>query len=114
MRRPPPERVDEPLRWLRANKQDLAPLTGTDTRALLAIARCWKLYFNADDPELVLQAVRALLKCMQSKCWIYAKKLIPWAGDWSHEETVWRRLVDGDALLMSSFLRGGAATGASS
>lgn len=98
-----PERLDAPLTWLRNSKYDLAPLTGTDTRALLAIARCWKLYFNADRPELVLQAVAALLRCMQPKCWHFAKALIPWAGDWSHEETVWQRLSDADPSIVRDF-----------
>lgn len=33
----------EHLRWLKANGHDLAPLTGTDARALAAIAACWRL-----------------------------------------------------------------------
>lgn len=92
-RRPPPERVDEPLRWLRANRHDLGALTGTDTRALLAIAACWRLYFNADDQTSVLRAVVELLASLQPKCWRLAKALIPWAGDWSHEDPVWRTVA---------------------
>jgi hypothetical protein len=94
VRRAPPERVDEPLRWLRANHHDLAPLTGTDTRALLAIAACWRLYFNADDQASVLRAVAELLASLQPKCWRLAKALIPWAGDWSHEGPVWQAVDD--------------------
>jgi len=101
-----PERVDAPLTWLRNNHHDLGPLTGTDTRALLAIAGCWRLYFNSSDPELVLIAVAHLLRCMQPKCWKFAKALIPWAGDWSHESTVWHALVDQEPSLARDFIGG--------
>jgi hypothetical protein len=94
IRRAPPERVDEPLRWLKANGHDLAPVTGTDTRALLAIAACWRLYFNADDQHSVIVAVVALLRSLQPKCWRLAKALIPWAGDWSHEAPVWLQVLE--------------------
>jgi hypothetical protein len=93
-RRAPPERLDEPLRWLRANGHDLAPLTGTDTRALLAIAACWRLYFNTGAQVSVLRAVVELLDTMQAKCWRLVKALIPWAGDWSHEDPVWQSVRD--------------------
>jgi hypothetical protein len=93
-RRAPPERVDEPLRWLRDNGHDLAPLTGTDTRALLAIAACWRLYFNADAQPAIVRAVVELLDSLQPKCWRFAKALIPWAGDWSHEGPIWFQVLD--------------------
>jgi hypothetical protein len=95
MRRSPPERVDAPLRWLRANKHDLAPLTGQDTRALLAIAAAWRLYCNSDHDgqRATLRAIDELLRCMQPKCWRFAKAVIPWAADWSHERQWWDRLV---------------------
>lgn len=115
-RRPPPERVDEPLRWLRGGKlapddvrsqpYNLGALTGQDTRALLAIAACWRLYFGSDDDgqQAAIGAIRQLLRGMQSKCWIFAKRLIPQAGDWSHEDPVWRSVVEGDALLTAHFM----------
>ena len=97
MTRSRPERADEPLRWLRGNGHDLAPLTGQDTRALLAIARCWALYFGGDEDAQrgAIEAVRSLLAAMQRKCWHLAKALIPWAGDWSHEGQVWSSVVEG-------------------
>lgn len=101
-RRPPPERVDEPLRWLRLNHHDLAPLTGTDTRALLAIAACWRLYFNADDQPSVIVAVVALLQSLQPKCWRLAKALIPWAGDWSHEAPVWLQVIEANQRSLAA------------
>jgi hypothetical protein len=82
------------MRWLRANDHDLGPLTGTDTRALLAIAACWRLYFSSDAADHVVRAVVELLRSMQPKCWRFAKALIPWAGDWSHEEPTWARVLE--------------------
>jgi hypothetical protein len=95
MRRSPPERVDAPLRWLRANKHDLGPLTGQDTRALLAIAAAWRLYCNSDDhgQPATLRAIDELLHCMQPQCWRFARAVIPWAADWSHERQWWDCLV---------------------
>lgn len=101
-----PERLDAPLLWLRENNHDLGALTGTDTRALLAIASCWRLYFNSSSRDSVLLAVAHLLRCMQPKCWRFAKALIPWAGDWSHEPEVWSALVDRDPSLVSDFIGG--------
>ena len=88
MRSPRPERYDAPLVWLRANKHNLAPLTGTDVKALLAIAYSWRLYSYTRDAG-VIDAVVKLLRTMQPKCWRYAKALIPWAMDWSDEDVVW-------------------------
>jgi hypothetical protein len=101
-----PERADEPLRWLRANNHLLGVLTGQDTRALLAIAACWRLYFGGDENGQLaaLLAVRFLLRGMQSKAWHLAKALIPWVGDWSDEGPVWSRLVDGDTGIHQEWL----------
>lgn len=87
-RRPPPERADAPLRWLGARQCDLAPLTGTDTKALLAIAYCWRLYAYTRSPG-VLDAIRNLLREMQPKCAPLTRDLIAWAMDWSDREKLW-------------------------
>jgi hypothetical protein len=101
-----PERIDAPLQWLRANKHDLGALTGADTRALLAIAACWRLYWCADYPAAVLAAIGHLLRCMQPKCWKFAKALIPWAGEWSHEPLLWNKLVEEVPSIARDFIGG--------
>lgn len=88
-----PRRMDEVLVWLRANKHDTAPLTGTDVRALLAIGQCWQLYATTRAPR-VLNAVCALLQMMQPKCWPLAKAAIPWAMDWTDEAPIWSKVID--------------------
>lgn len=97
MGRSTPERADAPLRWLRANGHDLAPLTGQDTVALLAIARCWALWGAGDDDgqQGAIAAVRALLPAMQRTTVHFAREVIPWALDWSHREQLWPLVEDG-------------------
>lgn len=104
-RRLPPERVDEPLRWLRANGHELGSLTGTDTRVLYAIAACWRLYCSTRE-DSVLRAVRELLRSMQPKCWRFAKAVIPWAADWSNEDEWWSAMGDLDPSVRVEFLAG--------
>ena len=80
----------EHIKWLKANGHgpSLAMLTGTDARALDAIAACWTLYSVERDPAAI-QAAALLVSMMQPKCRPIAKALIPWAMDWSDEGTVW-------------------------
>jgi hypothetical protein len=108
VRSPRPERYDAPLVWLRANKHQLAPLTGTDVKALLAIAYSWKLYSYAGGEE-VRAAIGQLLRAMQPKCWRYAKALIPWAMDWGDEFPLWHRLLEDDPELEAIAHRAGVA-----
>lgn len=82
----------EHLRWLKANGHNLAPLTGTDFRALAAIDACWQLYAHADNDEQVRVAVRALLTQMQPKCWPLARELIARAMDWGDRDRLWPML----------------------
>lgn len=81
-------KASEHLRWLRANGHSTAALTGTDARALAAIAACWTLY-TVERNELVLEAVAALAQLMQSSVRPLARALIPWAMDWPDEQPVW-------------------------
>jgi len=83
----------EHLEWLDANGHGLAPLTGTDTRALKAIAQCWEVYaYTRQDSVLV--AVCALLQSLQPKCWPLAKELIARSMDWSDRDPVWKKTQD--------------------
>lgn len=88
--------------WLRACERDkttpaelpgsLGMLTGTDARALDAIAACWTLYaYNRD--QRVLDAVRSLLPSLQQKCWGFARELIAWAMDWNDRYAIWTLVV---------------------
>lgn len=87
-RRPPPARADQPLRWLSAQGHDLAPLTGTDTKALLAIAACWEL-FAYTRSNGVINAIRNLLAEMQPQTAILTRDLIARSMDWSDRERYW-------------------------
>ncbi len=93
-RRPPRA---EPLRWLASLRDDssvptrklnLAPLTGTDTKALIAIAYCWQLFAYTRSPS-VLHAIQNLLSEMQESTAPLTRDLIAWAMDWSDRERYW-------------------------
>ncbi len=79
------------LKWLKANGHDLGPLTGQDTRALVAIADCWDLYASADEDGSVaaIEAIRWLLTGMQPKCRPLAKELVARSLDWDDRERLW-------------------------
>ena len=88
--------------WLRACSRDpysptkitraaLGALTGTDHRALHAIAACWEIYSYTRD-ERILRAVEILLAHLQPQCWRFAKELIARSMDWSDRELVWGSL----------------------
>ena len=89
--------VDNPFGWLRANGEDLAPLTGQDSAALLAIANVWELFPRADGAgrEACIVAVRALLGAMQPKCRHITRLLIARAMDWSDVDVLWPQVADG-------------------
>lgn len=77
------------LKWLRANGHSTAGLTGTDARALAALAACWELY-SLERDERALEAVASLVLVMQPSMQPLARALIPWAMDWSDEGPVWQ------------------------
>ena len=84
-------KTPEHLRWLKANKHDLAPLTGQDHRALAAIDACWQLLANSDENGEggAVQAVKSLLPALQPQCWPLARELIARAMDWGDRDRVW-------------------------
>jgi hypothetical protein len=69
----------------------LGMLTGQDKRALLAIASCWHLYTCSDEDGRngALEAVRALLPAMQSKCQCFGRELIAQQMDWDDRARLW-------------------------
>jgi hypothetical protein len=89
--------------WLRACSRDpysptkitraaLGAITGTDSRALHAIAACWELY-SVSGREVVLDAVPPLLTQLQPKCWRFAKELIARSMNWEDRDRVWSLLA---------------------
>lgn len=76
------------LKWLRANGHDLAPLTGTDSKALAAIADAWNLYAYTRS-ERVLKAISLLIAEMQETTRHLARELIAYAMDWSDRDRLW-------------------------
>jgi hypothetical protein len=83
----------EHLRWLKANGHSLAPLTGTDTRALEAIAATWMLYAHTRSSGL-LRAVAILAREMQVSTRPLARELIAWAMDWGDRDALWPAVED--------------------
>lgn len=86
------DRFDQPLWWLRANGHDLAGVTGSERRALIAIAWCWDIYSVSSDQKSVLDAVRALLRAVQQKHHPLVRELIARSLDWSDRGPVWQKL----------------------
>lgn len=80
------------LPWLKANlgKRCLAPLTGTDARALLAAAQCIELYSVARQPE-VLQAFGTIVLCMQEHTRELAYHAIAHVMEWPDRAGVWNQ-----------------------
>lgn len=76
--------------WLRENLGPgaLAPLTGTDAKALAAAVQTVQLYAYHSRPE-VLRAFGAIVGCMQRSCWPLAYHSIAHVMDWADRETVW-------------------------
>lgn len=76
----------------------LAPLTGTDVRALNAFVACLELVCYCDSQEHALGAASMVLHEMQpSTRWI-ARELIPFVLDWGDRERLWPSLEKGAVL----------------
>lgn len=87
--------LPEHEKWLKLNGHSLAPLTGTDRRALAAIDACWELYAFASNGVNVLTAVHQLLLEMQPKCWPLARELIARSMDWGDRDRLWSLVAPG-------------------
>ena len=79
------------LRWLSANGHSLAPLTGTSTKALKAVAHLWQLYAYSRE-EAVLGAIGLLVPSLGS-CSGLGRELAAWAMDWGDRERLWPRVI---------------------
>jgi hypothetical protein len=82
----------DPYSPTKITRHDLGALTGTDHRALNAIAACWELYAHTQDPR-ALDAASAALHFLQPKCWRFAKELIARSMDWEDRDRVWSLLA---------------------
>lgn len=76
--------------WLRANlgKNALAPLTGTDARALRAAVEIISLYSYGGNDSL-LEAFRAVVECMQPHTQEFAYHAIAHVMDWQNRSEIW-------------------------
>ena len=88
MNKPPCQTL---LPWLRNNlgKKCLAPLTGTDARALAAAVQIIELY-SYDRDSHVLEAFRLVVERMQPKCREFAYHAIAHIMDWSDRGRIWK------------------------
>jgi len=78
------------LPWLKANlgKNCLAPMTGTDSRALAAAVQTVELYAYHEDAG-ILEAFGRLVKCMQPSTRELAFHAIAHVLDWPDRRRVW-------------------------
>lgn len=99
------------IEWLRANlgSRALAPLTGSDTRALRAAVQLIEQY-SYDRHANVLHAFAYCVSRMQSTTRELAYHAIAHPMDWSDRQTVWKAsgLGDFSPKLKCSFEPGGS------
>ena len=76
--------------WLHSNlgSEKLAPLTGTDSKALAAAAQLLELYAYHREPML-LEAFGIIVRCMQPQTRQLAFHAIAHVMDWSDRCKIW-------------------------
>lgn len=81
----------ELLAWLKANlgPKCLAPLTGTDAKALAAAVHILELWSYSESPDL-LQAFAIVVRAMQRSTQELAYHAIAKCSEWHHREPLWR------------------------
>lgn len=87
--RPPEPACKQLFKWLRLNlgRERLAALTGTDTRALGAVAHI--LSGGANVEGLPLEAFRAMVLVMQPRTRELAYHAVACFGEWEWRARVW-------------------------
>lgn len=105
MSRAAPSPCKELWKWLlpKLGRNVLGALTGPDTHALSMFVHGLQLWAAVGDAAI--PALVGAVSCMQpSTRWI-AKEAVPFALDWSHQETLWPRITDAiDQMRGSGFL----------
>lgn len=101
---PPCARV---RKWLLHNygRDVLAPLTGTDARALEAFVHVLELRaYSGRSFDLNLATVAIIDQMQESTRWL-AKASIPMILDWPDEDRLWEELFPGHGALPGARLR---------
>lgn len=80
----------KPIQWLGANLGSIAPLTGTDRRAIMAATEVLELYSYTGDDSL-LQAYRHIVEQMQLSTRGFAYHLIAMVLDWEDRAVIWKK-----------------------
>jgi hypothetical protein len=85
-------------KWIcgRLGRHALAPLTGQDSRALVAFVHLVALYGNSDGDgrRCALVAMASTVRAMQPSTQHLAKAVIPHVLDWSDEDPIWQRITE--------------------
>jgi hypothetical protein len=87
------EARENPAHPSRLRRGCLAPLTGTDVRAMTAFVACIDLYSYCDHPEEALRAAAIVLGQMQESVRWIARELIPFVREWEDRDRLWPRIV---------------------
>lgn len=85
--------------WLRENlgKHALAPLTGTDARALQAAVQIVECYAFEREPQL-LEAFGSVVAQMQQSTQELAYHALAMVMDWSDRRAIWEPLIERHGL----------------
>jgi hypothetical protein len=86
----------------------LAPLTGTDARALSAAVHILNLYAFCAEPTL-LPAFGIIVRCMEPSTQKLAYHAIAFVMDWTDREPVWEKAGLPKVDPRRSFHEGGAS-----
>lgn len=97
--------------WLKANlgKRCLAPITGTDDKALNAAVQVAVLWTYCDDRAAVAKAFGVCVNAMQPSTRYLAYHAIAHVSDWSFRAELWNAAELGDIHApLCAFERGGS------
>ena len=84
---------NEILKWLKANlgRRAIAPLTSTDTYALITSVNLSNLISYESAPDELFAAYRAIVSQMQEHTRHLAYHAIAMELDWSHRAMIWEQ-----------------------